>query len=55
MRKQAAETLATAVFKPTFKSLVDSMEFNKVKEPALAAVSPKRDRGPCSSAGSSPR
>jgi hypothetical protein len=46
IRKAAAAPLAATVLYPTFKSLVASKLFIKVNIPVLAAVSPKRLRGP---------
>lgn len=46
MRHMAAEPLAAAVLTPTGKFLVESKESSRVSMPELAAVSPKRDKGP---------
>ena len=55
MRNAAAAALAVAVFHPTLRSFVASMEFIRVNIPVLAAVSPNRDIGPWINAGRTPR
>ena len=55
IRNAAAAKLAVAVLYATFKSFVASIESSNVSMPVLAAVSPKRESGPCIKAGSSPR
>lgn len=55
MRHAAAHPEAAAVLIPTGRFCVESNESSKVSIPELAAVSPKRERGPWKSAGPTPR
>jgi hypothetical protein len=53
LKAPAAKEAAT-VFTELCRSRVDSKEFNAAIIPLLAAVSPKRDKGPCAKAGINP-
>jgi hypothetical protein len=55
MRNKAAAVDAATVLKPMLISLVASRELSMVRIPVLAAVSPKRLRGPWAKAGRTPR
>ena len=55
MRKMAAAAEAPTVLTIGLVPLSSSTESKIVMIPVLAAVSPKRERGPCTRAGSTPR
>lgn len=55
MRHRAATADAPDVFTSVDRSRVSSYALKISITPALAAVSPKRDSGPCSNAGARPR
>lgn len=52
--KSPAQTEAQAVFTPTGNVRVKSYELSIASIPEFAAVSPKRDIGPCTRAGPTP-
>ena len=54
IRKPAAAVDAARVLTPTGRFVVESKLSSRESVPALAAVSPKRDRGPWKSAGARP-
>jgi len=55
IRNTPAVKEAAIVFTATGRFLVASCVLSRLSMPALLAVSPKRESGPCTSAGVSPR